>query len=417
MIRYWKDIIHQASGNTLAQLVGLLGLPILARVYSPEAFAQQSIFIQLTVLLSAFITFRYEYLIPLLKNKCEANYLTRWIIIAGFKMTVVFTFIILFLYYAYAKVYSDYPNGFYYLVPLVSYLVSLSVLFQHEAQREVEFRLSAISEIIAKLSYVISGLMLYFLNNGLGLLLTTLFSSLSKILFITRCKMKLVFQGDVNKGLIQFFRSRASGLVIANTILTASSLIPIYVIKTMYGENTLGQFSLVMSTIFLPSGLIGSAIGSVFYQRMGMLWNQGNYSEMKTLWFETIKKLVIIAIPIYSFGYLTFPSLYPLLFGENWILAGDYARLITFSAFFSFIAGPMDRLSLVLGLSRYLPFINALRLFLLMMLSVCAVFFNNIDAHEYILFFSISMSFVYIFDIVFCGFHLSFKINKSYEKS
>ena len=43
---YWRDIRWQASGNALAQLVGIPGMPLLTRLYMPADFATQSLFAQ-----------------------------------------------------------------------------------------------------------------------------------------------------------------------------------------------------------------------------------------------------------------------------------------------------------------------------------------------------------------------------------
>src|SRR5690606_4627856 len=101
----------------------------------------------------------------------------------------------------------------------------------------------------------------------------------------------------INKELIKKYKGRAKGMVISNTILTFSGLLPILFISKQYGATSLGQFSLVMATIFLPSGLVGAAVGNVFYQRSANLWNTGSYIELKNLWQDTLIKLIFFAIP------------------------------------------------------------------------------------------------------------------------
>lgn len=61
LTRYWKDIVLQATGNSSAQVIGLLGMPVLARIYSPEDFATQNIFLQIVMFLAGLMTWRYEY--------------------------------------------------------------------------------------------------------------------------------------------------------------------------------------------------------------------------------------------------------------------------------------------------------------------------------------------------------------------
>ena len=94
---YWKDIVLQASGNTIAQFVGIIFMPLLTRLYNPESFALQAIFIQSVILLTAFVTFRFEYFLQLVRSNEEANSLILWILRIGLVMTIVLSVIILLL--------------------------------------------------------------------------------------------------------------------------------------------------------------------------------------------------------------------------------------------------------------------------------------------------------------------------------
>lgn len=384
-----------------------MGLPILTRLYAPESFADQAIFIQLTVLLVAFVTFRFEYFIPILKNEEDSRILSGWIARLGLIMCVIFTVAVYILDW-YSKNYFLFImiEYYYYLVPVTAYLISLSFLYQHEAQRSSQYKLSGVAEVVSKVSYVGSGVAGSFFSTGLALILTSAFGAIGKILAVRKFVLFKNSFNDRQKQLVRLYRGRATGMIIANTLLACSSLIPLYVIGLMYGSATLGQFSLVMATIFLPSGLIGAAVGSVFYQRAGQLWNEQKIDDLKQLWAQTLVKLMVIALPIYVFVFFMAPWAYPFVFGSVWVEAGSYAKIMTLAAFFSFIAGPFDRLSLVLGLSYYLPFIHTLRLVMIGALSIFSMEYEW-SATEFIVFYVAVMSFVYIVDLLFARYFLS----------
>lgn len=399
---YWKDIIFQASGNSTAQLIGIAGLPILTRLYTPEDFANQAIFIQITTFLVAFVTFRYEYFIPLLKSIEESIALSTWIIKFGLVMAMIFTLIMLAIDLSgILNASSNRFETYYYLAPLTAYLISISFLFQHELQRQGDYRLSGLSEIIAKSSYVASGVVGSIFNTGIALILTTLFGAIGKIccLFYNVTSKRTKVPRSERGRLVTLYSRRASAMVFANTLLTCSSLIPLYFISNQYGAVTLGQFSLVMVTIFLPSGLIGSAVGNVFYQRAGSLWNEENVNDLKALWFQTFARLLFLSLPIYIAASIVAPWLYPFVFGESWADAGVFARIITLAAFFSFVAGPLDRLTLILGVAYYLPALHVLRLISITLLSLIALRYQ-FTIVAYILGYAIVMSVIYIFDVI-----------------
>ena len=410
-IAYWKDVLFQASGNSVAQLIGILGLPVLTRLYTPENFADQAVFVQLTALLVAFVTFRYEYFVPLLKNKEESLVLSHWVIKTGLFMSLFATFVIVVVDWSNCLVSTDIKVGYYYyLAPITAYLISLSFLYQHEAQRIRDYKQSALAEVVSKSAYVMSGAIGSWFGSGVGLILTSAFGALGKISVLRKytSSPSRGINPEISLDLIKIYRSRAVGMILANTMLTFSGLIPLYLISSMYGAVTLGQFSLVMATIFLPSGLIGSAVGNVFYQRAGVYYNEQELGSLKKLWSETIMRLMLFALPVYIFAFYVSPWAYPFVFGEAWGDAGKYAQIMSVAAFFSFIAGPVDRLSLVLGLAYYLPIIHMIRLTLIICFAIFTINYGY-SAIYYIFGYSMVMMAVYILDISICRYMLSLR--------
>jgi O-antigen/teichoic acid export membrane protein len=106
-----------------------------------------------------------------------------------------------------------------------------------------------------------------------------------------------------------------------------------------------------MATIFLPSGLLGTAIGQVYYQRAAKQWAEG--SAFSTLWRDMVHKLLIIGVPTYAGVALFSDVAYPFVFGDQWHLAGEFATWMAIAAFASFVSSPMDRTCLIVGAASY----------------------------------------------------------------
>ena len=406
---YWKDIVLQASGNTIAQFVGIIFMPLLTRLYSPESFALQAIFIQSVVLLSAFVTFRFEYFLQLTRSNEEANSLILWILRVGLVMTIVLSVIILLLDKYDVFIYFGIESSeYFYLAPLTAYVVCVSLAFQNEAQRQGNFKTTSVSAVTTKVGYLSSGILLSFFTHTLGLILTTVFGGIGKLITLRKYLTSFISNINIrtaliNKSFITIYKNRSIGMIFSNSILAITSLLPILFITKHYGTETLGQFALVLSTIFLPSGLIGQAVGNVFYQRSATIWNNRDYQALTLLWKETIFKLLIFALPSYIFLYFISPIVYPFIFGAQWQQAGQFAALMSLAAFFSFLAGPVDRLSLVLDISYYLPLIHVIR-FIIVFLVIFISYTLNLIVTDFILSYSIGMSLVYVLDITLTRF-------------
>lgn len=403
--QYWRNIAHQAFGNALAQLIAVGGIPILTRIYSPEVFALQGVFVQVVIFLSAIVLLRYEYVIPLLKDQAEAVMVSVWAIRLGCIMTAFLTaclWLILLLGKGAALGFE--LSYLFLLAPITAFLVSISILVQNEAQRVIDFKRSAVSEAVSKIFYILSGVSFSGLPGGVGLLLTTGVSALGKTIALSRYilfyqRIKGLQNKNDTRMLLRQYKSRSVGMILSNCILTAATLIPLVFIGAKYGSNSLGQYSLVISTIFLPSALIGSAVGSVFYQKAASYWNEDRKTEITSLWYYTLVKLFFLSAPIYSLIFLLSEWAYPFIFGEQWAQSGQLAKLISVSAFFSFLAGPLDRVTLILKIGYYLPLIHAVRL--VAIISV-VVFSEASDASidGFIVLLIVVMSSVYLMDIV-----------------
>lgn len=413
--RYWKNVFLQFSGNSVAQVIGILGMPILTRIYSPEDFATQAVFMQIVMLLTGFVTLRFEYFIPLLKNKEEYYFLAKYIVVLGFKLSIIYTFLIIILdVLQVLDIFGRASWYFLYLAPLTAYLISLALVFQHEAQRNEKYSESAKSEVVSKSSYVLVAASSYIFLNGLGIVFSNFYSALAKISYFKRYLKEILFNFKKihgNKCLIDIYRARSNGMILSNVLLIIAGIIPIIFIDKEFGSTALGNFSLAMATIFLPSTLIGSAIGNVFYQKSAILFNEKKYDEINKLWGETLFSLLKIASIVYIVAFLLSPYIYIYIFGSKWVYAGDLAQYFVFAAFFSFLAGPLDRLSLIFSIEYYIPLIHMLRLFLISIVTLSAFVFD-LDLKEYVLSVSLCLAFNYALDIILCRYLIFSKVSE-----
>ena len=368
---YWQDIIWQASGNGLAQAIGILAMPMLTRLYMPHDFAMQNLFIQVIGFVAVIMTWRYEYFIQLPKDEVDAKALLHTVLLLGCLGLITVTPIV-FIFKDLFAIWlgeADLANWLI-LAPLLAMLTSFSIAMQHRTQRQQDYRKSGLAELINKGGYVASGLLGYWLLPGAaGLLIASVVGPLGKIVWLANLgqRRKLPLNSNVNdhsvitknahnlvrmKQIAQTYARMSGSLVFSHIMLTFTGGIPIIFISHMYGAETLGQFVLVVSTLYLPSGLIGSAIGQVYYQRAAELWAKGE--NFQHLWQVTAKRLLLIGIPLYLGIALISPWAYPLVFGDIWQDAGVYAAYMAVSAFFSFITSPLDRACLIVNAWWYL---------------------------------------------------------------
>lgn len=401
---YWRDIIHQASGNSAAQVIGLIGIPVLARVYQPADFAIQNVFLQIVTFLAGVMTWRYEYFFQLLSGDAQAKKLFVWIVKLGGGLAIILT-LVFFSCGTNVSIFFGDPNVGRYLVfaPLTAFLMSIGLAMQHDVQRRRQFKVSAISEVGGKASYVLSGILFAPLG-VLGLIATNLFSALGKMSVLCKYCSFILFKKieySVREPHPRSLHAKgAKAMVLSHVFLTIGSATPILFISHQYTMETLGQFSMVMSTIFLPSGLIGLAIGQVFYQRAGEYFRDSQ--DIASLWWGTVKRLIIFGLPIYLVAVCFSAFIYPIVLGDQWSKAGNYAQIFSVAAFFAFISTPLDRITLVLRKNTYLPVMHFFRM-LCSILMVIVAAFGKFDFLTYLILMTAQMSILYLADLA-CGY-------------
>jgi teichuronic acid exporter len=355
---YWRDVAWQSSGATLAQLVGVAGMPVLTRLYSPQDFAVQSLFIQVVTYATALVTWRYEYFIQLPKSEADVSALNRLVLILGCLSVLGCTPLLWGFKDAVAAHLgnSDLATWLF-LAPATAVLVSWAVALQNNAQRAGDFRTSGLSELIGKLAYVAIGIVGALVHSGAGgLIVTSASGAIGKSTLLTALRPTWR-KGSVQSqaGAVGRVRSRYGGLatatVFSHLLSTSAFAIPQVAIARLYGAEVLGQFALVMATIFLPSGLLATAIGQVYYQRAARQWAEG--MPFFSLWRDMAQKLLIIGVPVYALIALLSGLAYPLVFGDQWALAGEFAAWMSLAALVSFVSSPMDRTCLIVGVGSY----------------------------------------------------------------
>ena len=69
---FLKNVFTLLSGATVAQIITLISIPILTRIYTPEDFGYIAIYLSIANIVAAFSTGRYELAIMLPKKRIEA---------------------------------------------------------------------------------------------------------------------------------------------------------------------------------------------------------------------------------------------------------------------------------------------------------------------------------------------------------
>lgn len=355
---YLSDIVRVLSGNGLGQAIALASLPFLSRIFSPRDFAVQNLFVQFVGFSSVVLTWRYEYLIALPDLEVRALALQRLVFVSALVGVVVGTSVVLMFAQELAGALGEPELAAYLPMAFASAgLLSIGMALQNLMQRRQSYRLSSLSEVASKAGYVLVAFAGGWLVAGAwGLVLATAGGAIAKIvsLWVVR-ESPVDLQPPIERrdiiDVAVLYRKLAGSISLSHVLMTVTGAIPSIFIARAYGHEELGQFALVATTLFLPSALLGNALGQVYFQRAAAAWSRG--SSFLDLWKSTAYWLLMAGGITYLATWVLAGWLYPLVFGAQWSNAGAYATILVPAAFFSFLTSPLDRGSLVVGAWKY----------------------------------------------------------------
>lgn len=403
---YWRDVSWLASGAVAAQALNLLALPVLTRLYQPSAFGVLAAFTQVVAFLTLLVTLRYEYAVPLPRRRHEASAVMLLVAMLAAGGTLLWT-VTAFLATPWLRQLNDeMPVGLWWLAPLAAGLAAWVLAQQHEVQRHQEYRRVGGAEVLTKAAYfVVAGVMALWWVSPVGLAVATVIASVARGLWLARGqqwpqRLRATWQRR-RRWLALALRQRrrhsalSRSMLVSHLMMTGTGTLPTLYLGQVHGSGTLGQWALVVSTSYLPSALIGAAIGNVYFQRAAQAWGRGE--SIALLWRTTARRLAWIGVPVYALFALIAPWLYPLLFGSQWAQAGQFAAVMALSSGLAFLSTPLDRTCIVVGAWSYIPIWHALRLGTTALV-LGASHYWSWPAATLVLFLTVQMSAMYLID-------------------
>jgi O-antigen/teichoic acid export membrane protein len=163
-------------------------------------------------------------------------------------------------------------------------------------------------------------------------------------------------------------------------------------ISIYYSIATLGFFSLAQRILGMPTKLIGSSIGQVYFQQATIEKRQTGIAV--NTFNKTIKKLLILSVVIFTPLFFILPNAFEIIFGQEWRIAGEYSQIILPFIAGQFIAAALSKTNSIFEKQK----ISFLWQIGLLFLSIGIIFFSNffqIEFVEFLKIFSISLFLYY----------------------
>lgn len=340
-----RNIITLLGGTALAQAIPLLAAPILARIYTPEQFGALALLLAIANPVSLVVCGRYELTVVLPRDDAKANLLAR----SGLFLAVSVTLLLAGLMGVFHTPLASLLGGSNATWPLLlaPILFGLMGFFQplnNWLIRKQAFRAMGVNKMAQTTGITAVTLALGWLSVEMGLLWGYIAGWAVYVLVAMAQVRKTGFRyrpWDLAAMRAASLEHRDFPLynTLPALLHTATLSIPVFLIVRQFGEDTTGQLNLCRQTVLLPVTFFATTWMQVYMQRASRTVIERE-QVLPGLW-RSMVTLAMMATALVVTLVLGGPFLFAWVFGTEWTLAGEFARILAVPIALQFVVTPL----------------------------------------------------------------------------
>lgn len=332
--RSWKEnfmraVSTQAAGNMVVQLIGFLGLPIIARLYAPEAFGTYGVVLAMSSFLSIGFFLGMDFGILAAKPRHRRTLFTLLVALC-FGASCLGALLCVMLY------------G---LDPLTTGAAALAILLQNWAIIAMQLaialdrhRLLSVMRIVQAVGFLVLSLAFAWLKpSAATLLLAAALSALPPVVLLSdrrqfgrlsRARICVAFRLRWD-----FFWPSWPGRFV--NLFGARA--PIMMAPLLFGEAGAGILAMAFRLLEVPSRTVSGAVSSVLVTRMAAREGATLPIITSLLW-----PLMAGSALIFGLGYVILPYAIPLLLGPEWTAVTEVSQGLLVAVGIQFAISPLS---------------------------------------------------------------------------
>lgn len=333
-----KNVAELTGTTAFGQIITLLMVPIVARLYGPENFGVAASILALVNIFSVISTLRYHHAVVISKNSSEAEVIMR----LGLMIAVGLMLIELAILLLANRYYSEQLNiwlseqwALLFWAPVLAFFTGAIQLLNAWRTREKEYRIVGKAAIAR--SAMVPGSRIVFAHTmgaapcwliisiGLGLIVEIIMLGVGKIYKIFRFVGHDFFRGPIWR-LAKKYKDFPFYSAPEAMINNFSNQLPIFMLGIMYSPEIVGLYFLAIRLIKMPVYALNKAVRQVFLQKTAELRNR-EATVYSPFIKSTLGLFLLGVIPFILLMFLAEP-LFELLMGEEWRESGRYAVIL-----------------------------------------------------------------------------------------
>ena len=344
---FLKNIIVLIGGTAIGQIIAVVTVPIITRIYTPEDYGLVTAFIGILSVLGGVANLRYSAAIPIERDKESAKNLLRLSFSITLVLGVLLSVFVLFyndliLNYVGSKIDSIYV----WVLPICFIAIGFNDALTNWALRNKFFgaitRGKVIQNSFASLTKIGAGV----LGNNGGLLFGQVVQHVSYffVLVLKLCKNErdLIINFNAKKIWEQAekYKNFPKFQGPSQLLLTVVPQLPIFYLGYYFSTIEVGYYGLAISMVNLPLNLISTSVSQVYFSEISE-YGINRPSKVLKLSKVVVRKMASISAIVFLFLFFLGPLLFSVFFGEEWRIAGEIAKWLAIPICINFISSPI----------------------------------------------------------------------------
>jgi lipopolysaccharide exporter len=363
-----RSVLLVGGASALGQGALILASPVLARLYTPEAFGLLAVYAGLITVLLAVSSLRFDMAIPIASDAEEAIYL----LLLGVLIAFGFSGILMLVVVLWGEQLASFFGArgltpFLWLLPVALFVASVSQAASSWAIYQRTFNALGRMRAIQGLAQAMSQAVLGAVRVGpVGLIVGDLAGRAVGTELLIRPLVTAVRSTRIELATMRRHARERWGFA---RVMTVASLlnglalqVPFLLIPVLFDLESAGRFYLAYRMLILPASLVAAGVSQVFFGEASS--RRGDPQRLHDLALNAAISLLVFAIPTYTMVAVAGSNMIELLFGPQWTTSGLFVQIMAASLIPWTVASPISALLLIGQRERESLFFTALELVL-----------------------------------------------------
>jgi O-antigen/teichoic acid export membrane protein len=340
----YKGVLVLGSGTAVAQLIGIVAMPIITRLYTPSDMGVLAVYSSILGIVGIGATLKYEFAYSLPQKDEDAANLFGLCLILLFITTAGFAIILFFGGGLLIDTFNmDIIEQYLWFLLAGFFGMGLYTILNYWAIRQRDYNRITYTKITQGAGGVVCKILLGFLSFGpMGLIIAYIVSQIAGIGTLANA----MWSGERENlkaislsGMMSAAKTYKSFPVFnfpASILNTISLQLPPLMLLSLYDSQIVGFYAFAQMFIVLPGSVISGSMGQAYLGEASKMVREES-RELRSLYLRTLKHLSIIALPLIGIPALCAPFVVPIIFGKAWAEAGWYCWPLAFEVIVAFV--------------------------------------------------------------------------------